>query len=141
MSSAKLNNWLNIVAAIGVIAGLVLVAYELNQNTKLAHAEYYRDNYRMWMDVSAVEIESDINDVFIRSIVDPESLAPRDLLDLNSWYILVLSIYDNAAREQEAGIVTATNIIEEWEARYYFFNRVFEAVVSGKQELDTPRKR
>jgi len=74
----------------------------------------------MWMNISTVEIESDIDEIFIKSIADPESLSPRDMFKLNAWFILVTSIYDNAARANEFGIATPTGLITESDVQYYF---------------------
>ena len=123
MNSAKLNEWLQAVASLGVIAGLIIVAYEINQNTALARAEHYRSLYGMWMDTSAVEIETDIGEVFVRSVDDPESLTPNDLFKLNAWYILVTSNYDNAARANEFGVASPTSIITESDAEFYFSSK------------------
>ncbi len=38
MNSSKLNEWLQITTSLGVIAGLIIVGYEINQNTRLAKA-------------------------------------------------------------------------------------------------------
>lgn len=39
MNVGKLNDWLQLAAALGVIAGLALVAYELRQNQELTRAQ------------------------------------------------------------------------------------------------------
>ena len=40
----KLNQWLTLVANLGVVIGLVLVAVEIRQNTNLAQVQTYREN-------------------------------------------------------------------------------------------------
>ena len=49
MRDMKLNDWMNLVAAFGVLAGLILVAIELKQTNDIAQAEtiralWYEDN-------------------------------------------------------------------------------------------------
>ena len=95
MKSSRLNEWLQILASLGVLIGLFVVAYEIKQNTEIARAEYYRETYNMWMHVSTVEIETGIDEIIVKSIADPESLSPGELFKLNAYFILVTSVYDN----------------------------------------------
>lgn len=43
MDTETVNRWLTLAANIGVLAGIVLLAYELNQNRKMMMAETHRD--------------------------------------------------------------------------------------------------
>ncbi len=43
MNSEKLANWLQIVGNLGILAGLVLVAVEINQNTATIQGSAYQD--------------------------------------------------------------------------------------------------
>ncbi len=124
MKSVRLNEWLQILASLGVLVGLIVVAYEIKQNTEIAQAEYYRESYNMWIDLSTVEIESDIDEIFVKSIADPDSLSPGDMFKLNAYFILVASIYDNGARANEFGIATPTSLITESDAEYYFASEI-----------------
>lgn len=40
----RTNQWLTLVANLGVIAGLVFLGYEIRQNTNIAKASAYREN-------------------------------------------------------------------------------------------------
>jgi hypothetical protein len=124
MKSSRLNEWLQILASLGVLIGLVVVAYEIKQNTETAQAEFYRESYSMWMHVSTVEIETDIDEILVKSITNPESLSPGELVELSAYFVLVMSIYDNGARAKELGIATPTSLIRELDARYYFSSEI-----------------
>ncbi len=43
MNSEKLGNWLQIVGNLGILAGLILVAVEINQNTASVQGSAYQD--------------------------------------------------------------------------------------------------
>ncbi len=124
MKSSRLNEWLQILASLGVLIGLFVVAYEIKQNTEIAQAEFYRESYNMWMHVSTVEIETGIDEIFVKSIVDPESLSPGELFKLNAYFILVTSVYDHGARANEYGIATSNSLIRESDAQYYFASEI-----------------
>ncbi len=119
MKSSRLNEWLQLLASLGVLVGLIFVSYEIKQNTAVADAEHLREIYSSWMHISTVEIETDIGEIFIKSIANPESLTPRDLFKLNAYYILVTSTYDNMAGAGELGIGKGYGIAES-DVRYYF---------------------
>jgi hypothetical protein len=122
MKPSQLNEWLQILASFGVLVGLLVVAYEIKQNTEFARVNHYQSTYNMWMDFSSLEIESDIGDIFIRSIEDPESLSPRDVYRLNAYYVTYLSIHENTGIAMDFGLATAgpSDAIGELEAQYYF---------------------
>ena len=45
MNVQKLNDWLQLAAAVGVIAGLILVATEIRQNAQLTRAQLNSDTF------------------------------------------------------------------------------------------------
>jgi hypothetical protein len=54
------------------VVGLLLVAYELRQNTNFAKAEAERSLISDWADVTRAQFEIDIMDLYVKSIEDPE---------------------------------------------------------------------
>jgi len=91
MQSSKLNNYLQVLASVGVLIGLFVVAYELRQNTSIAAAEHSRELHLAWIDIASFESESNIVEVVIKSVEHPDSLTAEDLYKLNSWLINILS--------------------------------------------------
>ncbi len=60
MQISKLNEWVNVGAAISVLTGLLLVAYELRQNNELAKAETVRALWELDSELRQLELQSDI---------------------------------------------------------------------------------
>ena len=89
----KLNDSLQIVAAIGVIAGLVFVALEIRQNNKLAYAESVREIYLQWQDIYRFSYEHDTQLLLQKSIEEPTKLSDAELLRLGEYYQMVLDAY------------------------------------------------
>jgi hypothetical protein len=85
MQTAKLNDWLQILASCGVLIGLFVVAYELKQNTAIAAAEHSREMFIVWTNVAAMDIETDIGTVVVKSVDQPDNLTAEELFRLNSW--------------------------------------------------------
>ncbi len=44
ISMDRTNQWLSLVANVGVIASLLFLGYEIRQNTNIAKASAYREN-------------------------------------------------------------------------------------------------
>ena len=67
MKTSKLNEWFQIAAALGVIAGLVLVAYELRISNRLGFEQAEAasiENYRV---ISELTLSTDAAELFVRA--------------------------------------------------------------------------
>ena len=90
MNTEKLNNWLSLAANIGVLAGIVFLAYELQQNT-LATQLDVASNFQN----SFTEIEMQIagNSEFAELLLkerEGANVSPADQLRLDVFYTNVL---------------------------------------------------
>ena len=67
MKTNRLNEWFQIAAAIGVIAGLVLVAYELRISNRLGYEQAEAasiDNFRL---ITELTLSTDAAELFVRA--------------------------------------------------------------------------
>ena len=54
------NQWLTLIANLGVIAGLIFLGFEIRQNTNIAKASAYRDNIQdiaAWRELTITDPE------------------------------------------------------------------------------------
>lgn len=124
MNSGKLNNWLQILASVGVLIGLLVVAYELNQARRIATAEASQTFFLSWLDVSALEIESELGQIVIKSYERPDELTADDIYKLNSWMIMVMSMYASVEPLWKLGIAAENvNAMDDAYAEYLFGSR------------------
>lgn len=87
MNSSKLSDWLQIAANIGIIAGLILVGLQLNQNSKLLKTQMlYEESGRL------VALETQMigelgAEVWAKSISDPQNLtlAEQRVMEALLW--------------------------------------------------------
>jgi len=93
LTSTKLSDWLQILAAIGVIAGLVFVAEEIRQNNRLARAESVREIYLVWQDIYRFGYAHDVQLLLQKSIEKPSELTDAEILRLSEYYFMVLDAY------------------------------------------------
>jgi hypothetical protein len=99
MSSVdKTNQWLTLVANLGVIAGLVFLGYEIRQNTNIAKASAYRENIQDIAEWRELFI-SDAEVARLYATYSSEGLEALDDMDegrIAAMVNNVMGIYENA---------------------------------------------
>ncbi|MGI9236910.1 MAG: hypothetical protein ACR2QZ_05905 [Woeseiaceae bacterium] len=107
MNSLKTKDWLELLAAVAVVIGLVLVAYEVRQANIIAKAQAENAIYEGWEVLSMAEIDTGINAVYVSSIRDPASISDAEIADIGSWLVAVMSLYQRNGRlHYEYGLAT-----------------------------------
>jgi hypothetical protein len=107
MIITKTKQWLDLLASIAVVVGLLLVAYEIQQANHLAAAQTENSIYEGWEALSMAEIETGINALNVRSLEDPTSLSEAEIADIGSWLVAVISLYQRNGRLfHEYGLTT-----------------------------------
>ena len=103
MQVSKLNEWLNLAASIGVIIGLLLVAYEIRQNRILAEAQVVDSFLSGFEELHISGYETDIMDVFAKAELAPRNLTRADLYKLDAWCTKVVLTVDRFVEAYERG--------------------------------------
>lgn len=124
MHFRKINDWLQLLAAVAVLAGLLLVVHEIRQNNDLARATTINDLYSGWVDFSKSEYESDILQLLIKSIEEPQDLTSLEQAKLNAYYIALTSLYGRWwAMFLDYDFAYDPTVDTKFTARYYFGSR------------------
>ena len=119
MITNRIKQWLDLLASIAVVVGLLLVAYEVQQANTLAAAQTENAIYEGWEALSMAEIETGINALNARSLANPASLSEAEVADIGSWLVAVISLYQRNGRLfHEYGL--ATDPFYETVGRDYF---------------------
>lgn len=108
----KTNQWLTLVANLGVIAGLVFLGYEIRQNTNIAKANAYRENAQdiaAWRELMITDPE--LSRTFsVYSSQGMEALDDEGRYRIGALVNNVIGIYENAYFARRYGIIGD----EEW---------------------------
>ncbi len=105
MNKSKFAEWLQTAVAMSVLAGVLLVAWELTQNNKLAGYERIADVNQMWTAIYDFEHENDVWLLYEKSIENPQDLTDRELMTLDNWLNRLMDIMVlNAMQNREHGI-------------------------------------
>ena len=93
MQTSKLNEWLQLLASVSVLAGLLLVAYEIRRNNTLAEAESIRSMLEGWDRVFISQYETDIAELITKSREEPENLTLSEIDRLDGWMSAISNQY------------------------------------------------
>ena len=126
MDSNILNDRLQLLASVGVIIGLIMVAVEIRQSSEIARNDTYVAIIENWATLSTAEIESDISEVFVKSMKSPESLTDAEMFRLGSWLQSYVQIWQLQVQMNQGGAFDVRSEIHG-ELYYLFGNHASRA--------------
>ena len=85
MNSEKLNSWLSLVANFGVIAGLILLVFEMRQNTQMMRAQISQSRTETAMSEQQATYNSDHIPALIVKVNRGDDLSEEDLVRYRSY--------------------------------------------------------
>jgi len=85
MKFSEINDRLQLAATIGVIVSLGLVVYEIRENNAIAYQQAISGNWQNWTELSGAQLQSDIADIFAKSMTNPDDLTVAETVKLNFW--------------------------------------------------------
>lgn len=92
MKTEKLNDWLQLAAAAGVLAGLLLVAYELRQQHELARAEMGPETFAAQQELLNSLRDVETARVYVKAFESPESLTLEEQVILDALYAETVTV-------------------------------------------------
>jgi hypothetical protein len=81
------QSWLSIAANIGIVAGLVLVAFQINQESEIAGTTIQSELLGNSIDYYETIVGEDAAESLAKAIYDPPSLSERDKVVLFNLYL------------------------------------------------------
>ncbi len=132
MNSEKLANWLQIVGNLGILAGLVLVAVEINQNTASVQGSAYQQWVAANMELNMAATDPTLSHLFVLGNADSANLSNESFVSFAMWnlglmqmaqatdYLYRTGSLDRDLWETEinraAGILTMPGVRQWWDA-------------------------
>ena len=93
MRKSRWFDGLQLFALLGVLTGLILVAYEIRQNSDLAEAESVHAMIVGWQQIAYSEYATDIVIIHVKSVEDPENLTAAEIGKLSAWLTVIINQY------------------------------------------------
>jgi hypothetical protein len=85
MNSDRLNKWLTLVANVGILIGLVLVVFEIRQNSDLLRLQFINDDLLAIAESEESMLGDDPADVMMRSIFDAKEMTYADFRIVDAY--------------------------------------------------------
>jgi len=112
MDLGQLNSWLGIVANLGVVAGLVLVALQIRQNTQTTKAQVANDWFLADMQLELAMMGENPAATWAKAIFTPDDLDDHEAAILDRYFNFGLVQIQRLQKMHELGVADA-----EWMER------------------------
>lgn len=142
MATTKLNSWLSFAANMGVVLGLVLVAYQINQEAELTKIQLFSEATSSRKEFSQAMMGSDPMEVVAKSVERPHELSLAELQIMDMYFISALNELRRLEQLREAGLAVDAEV--EGFHVFYFgsnFAQAWFEEYGGENEFETTRER
>ena len=85
MESSKVGYWLQVGANIGILAGLILVGFQINQASYLVRVQLASDQASDRMATMDNMLGENPAEIFAKSLISPDQLTDAELVAMDSW--------------------------------------------------------
>ena len=107
MDLGQLNSWLGIVANLGVVVGLVLVALQIRQNTRITKAQVANDWFLADMQLELAMMGENPASAWAKAVVAPDDLDDREAAVLDRYFNFGLVQIQRLQKMHELGVADA----------------------------------
>ena len=94
MDQVKSRDWLQIAGNFSVVAGLVLVAYQINQSAYFVRAELGMHGTERYLMADQIVADTGFAEVWAKSYEHPEDLTLADMIQLEAYLTSLLGNLD-----------------------------------------------
>ncbi len=141
MITTKVNSWLSLGANIGVVIGLVLVSYQINQEAELTKIQLFSEATSSRKEFNQAMMGDDPMEVVAKSIERPHELTLSELHVMDMYFISAL----NELRRLEFLSLAGLDVDADVEGfhKFYFGSNFAQAWFQeyGGNEFQSTRER
>jgi hypothetical protein len=105
MSLADISSIADLLAALGVIASLIYVGYEVRETRRAVRAATAQSRTDLGVQLISSRYTSDIADLLVKSVDDPDSLTKADQFKLKSFFSAHVRHCQNLFYQQQRGLL------------------------------------
>lgn len=123
MNAGKMSNWLQIGANLGIILGLVLVGFQLKQNSDLLRVQLLYEESQSFINHERLMMGENPAETWAKALENPDGLSPAEFRIMDAYLYAMSEQWRTSHRLSELGILD-----DEWkdrlveEASYYLGN-------------------
>ena len=104
MKSEKINSWLSLGANIGVVIGLILVAYQINQDAELTKVQLFSDATTSMNEFNYALMGDNPLEAVTKSIENPRDLTLEELQVVDAYLISAVNEIRRLELLRQAGL-------------------------------------
>jgi hypothetical protein len=141
MVTTRLNSWLGFVANMGVVFGLVLVAYQINQEAELTKIQLFSEATSSRKEFNQAMMGNDPMEVVAKSVERPHELTLAELQIMDMYFISALNELRRLEQLREAGLAVDAEV--EGFHVFYFgsnFAQAWFKQYGGANEFESTRE-
>jgi hypothetical protein len=112
MDTDSVNRGLTLAANVGVLGGLILVAFQINQNTQITRAQITNDYYLADMQLELAMMGDDPASSWTKAVYTPNDLTNEDAAVVDRYFNFGLVQIQRLQKMHELGLAD-----EDWENR------------------------
>ena len=120
MSSERINSWLSLIANVGVLVGIALLAAELRHNTLATQRMLYQEQMNYGREHSELLVGDEnekLASLVFRGEADPGSLSAEEFEKFILYTAWRMAVWESTFLNYEDGLTTQRNW-ESWDAWY-----------------------
>ena len=105
MESQKLANWIQMITAVAVLAGLTLVVIELRQAKELTQVQITAEAFTRGVNLELSKMAEDPRSALIKAEFRPEELTEEDAVTLDGFFMAqTMMMWEMQLSDQIAGL-------------------------------------
>ena len=112
MKSKSLNNWMQFLAAVGVILSLIFVGVQIQQSREIAIAEIYQQRTALLLENFSIAVPTETEFRAWMKVRTGEPLNPDEKFALTTRYAARIAYWENNHFQYQIGLLPE----EQWEA-------------------------
>jgi hypothetical protein len=139
MDRDRLNRWLSLAANLGVLAGIVLLAFELEQNREMMRAQTRNELSVQIVDLlSHVATSDELSSLLFRSD-SGEALSDEEIVQFRHRALAMLRYFENVHYQYRQGMYDEGEFSAQQEAwRGFFTNAAYVSIWCAWRETFSP---
>ena len=122
MNAEKVNSWLGLGANIGVVIGLFLVAFQINQDAELTKAQLFSDHTDSRREWSQAMMGDNPMDIVAKSIEHPNELTLAELHVMDAYLVSAINELRRLEVLKQAGLDIGVNVED---MQFFYFGSNF----------------
>ena len=121
MKRIPLGNMLTVLANFGVLIGILLLVYELQQARDFARTEYIANNRLTFLEVEREMMDPEVAAIWVKAAVEPDSLTLVDIRVMDAFLISLYNFWQQQWVLSQEGFLDPAQLDYELanDARFY----------------------